>query len=120
MPSEKKDIITSTACYFAMVAILAGLAFAMGPLQILKLYVVPYWVCVVLFISFFYYGSFRFVKLELSLCYSFFCRSLLCGWTLLPICITMGMMISFLGTVERYAHHNIYFSVVLCKLMYKS
>lgn len=39
----------------------------------------------------------------------FFCRYLLCGWTLLPICIIMDMMISFLGTVERYA---------LVKLMY--
>ncbi|KAJ1699008.1 hypothetical protein LUZ63_007520 [Rhynchospora breviuscula] len=46
VPNEKKDIITSTTCYFSMVAILAGLAFVMGPLQILKLYVAPYWIFV--------------------------------------------------------------------------
>ncbi|KAJ4753926.1 Omega-3 fatty acid desaturase [Rhynchospora pubera] len=46
VPNEKKDIITSTTCYFSMVAILAGLALVMGPLQILKLYVVPYWIFV--------------------------------------------------------------------------
>jgi omega-3 fatty acid desaturase (delta-15 desaturase) len=46
VPNEKKDIITSTTCYFAMVAILAGLAFVMGPLQVLKLYVAPYWIFV--------------------------------------------------------------------------
>ncbi|KAF3331754.1 omega-3 fatty acid desaturase [Carex littledalei] len=46
VPNEKKDIITSTTCYFAMVAILAGLAFVMGPLQVLKLYVIPYWIFV--------------------------------------------------------------------------
>ncbi|KAH9622374.1 hypothetical protein KSS87_015890 [Heliosperma pusillum] len=42
VPAEKKDIITSTACWSAMVALLAGLSFVIGPLQLLKLYGVPY------------------------------------------------------------------------------
>ncbi|XP_062092481.1 omega-3 fatty acid desaturase, chloroplastic-like [Humulus lupulus] len=44
--SERNDIITSTACWTAMVALLGGLSFVMGPVQILKLYVVPYWIFV--------------------------------------------------------------------------
>ncbi|KAJ6819437.1 omega-3 fatty acid desaturase, chloroplastic-like [Iris pallida] len=46
LPNEKKDVITSTACWSAMVAILAGLTWFMGPLQMLKLYFIPYWVFV--------------------------------------------------------------------------
>ncbi|XP_072982329.1 omega-3 fatty acid desaturase, chloroplastic-like [Typha latifolia] len=46
LPSEKKDVITSTACWTAMVAVLAGLTWMMGPLQMLKLYAVPYWIFV--------------------------------------------------------------------------
>ncbi|PON86591.1 Fatty acid desaturase [Trema orientale] len=42
LPNERKDIITSTACWTAMVALLGCLSFVMGPVQILKLYVVPY------------------------------------------------------------------------------
>lgn len=42
VPNERKDIITSTACWTAMVALLGCLSFVMGPIQILKLYVVPY------------------------------------------------------------------------------
>ncbi|XP_030540372.1 omega-3 fatty acid desaturase, chloroplastic-like [Rhodamnia argentea] len=42
VPNERKDVITSTACWTAMVAILACLAFVMGPIQLLKLYGVPY------------------------------------------------------------------------------
>ncbi|PWZ37023.1 Temperature-sensitive sn-2 acyl-lipid omega-3 desaturase (ferredoxin), chloroplastic [Zea mays] len=45
-PSESKQVLTSTACWLAMAALLAGLAFLMGPLQMLKLYLVPYWVFV--------------------------------------------------------------------------
>ncbi|XP_062210900.1 omega-3 fatty acid desaturase, chloroplastic-like [Phragmites australis] len=45
-PNEKKDIITSTASWLAMVGVLAGLTFVMGPLQMLKLYAVPYLVFV--------------------------------------------------------------------------
>ncbi|EEC75020.1 hypothetical protein OsI_11106 [Oryza sativa Indica Group] len=41
-PNEKKDVITSTASWLAMVGILAGLTFVMGPLKMLKLYAVPY------------------------------------------------------------------------------
>ncbi|GFZ02189.1 fatty acid desaturase 8 [Actinidia rufa] len=43
VPSEKKDVITSTLCWTAMAALLAGLSFAIGPVQMLKLYGVPYW-----------------------------------------------------------------------------
>lgn len=41
-PNEKKDVITSTACWSAMVASLVGLSFVMGPIQLLKLYGIPY------------------------------------------------------------------------------
>ncbi|GFY93148.1 fatty acid desaturase 8 [Actinidia rufa] len=43
VPNEKKDVITSTLCWTAMAALLAGLSFAIGPIQMLKLYGVPYW-----------------------------------------------------------------------------
>ncbi|KAK9913743.1 hypothetical protein M0R45_037552 [Rubus argutus] len=43
LPNERKDIITSTACWTAMAALLVGLSFVMGPIQMLKLYGVPYW-----------------------------------------------------------------------------
>ncbi|KAJ6810840.1 omega-3 fatty acid desaturase, chloroplastic-like [Iris pallida] len=46
LPKERKDVITSTACWSAMVAVLAGLTWFMGPLQMLKLYFLPYWVFV--------------------------------------------------------------------------
>nr|QBI71560.1 plastid omega-3 fatty acid desaturase [Arachis hypogaea] len=42
VPSERNDVITSTACWSAMVAILVGLGFLMGPIPLLKLYGVPY------------------------------------------------------------------------------
>ncbi|XXG44403.1 hypothetical protein AAC387_Pa01g4219 [Persea americana] len=45
-PSEKKDVITSTVCWAAMVAVLVGLSCIIGPVQMLKLYGVPYWVFV--------------------------------------------------------------------------
>ncbi|CAO2817065.1 unnamed protein product [Amaranthus hypochondriacus] len=41
-PNEKHDIVTSTACWSAMVALLVGLSFVMGPIQLLKLYGIPY------------------------------------------------------------------------------
>ncbi|KAK7339894.1 hypothetical protein VNO77_20580 [Canavalia gladiata] len=41
-PNERKDVITSTACWAAMMALLVGLGFVMGPIQLLKLYGVPY------------------------------------------------------------------------------
>lgn len=40
-------MITSTTCWAAMLAGLVALSFAVGPMWILKLYVVPYWVNVV-------------------------------------------------------------------------
>lgn len=49
-PSEKKDVITSTVCWAAMVAVLVGLSCIIGPVQMLKLYGVPYWVGAILFI----------------------------------------------------------------------
>ncbi|CAA6654756.1 unnamed protein product [Spirodela intermedia] len=42
LPNEKKDVLTSTACWTAMAAILAGLTCVMGPMWMLKLYFVPY------------------------------------------------------------------------------
>lgn len=45
-PSESNDVLTSTASWLAMLALLAGLTFLMGPLQMLKLYFLPYWVFV--------------------------------------------------------------------------
>ncbi|KAK6122037.1 hypothetical protein DH2020_044220 [Rehmannia glutinosa] len=42
VPNERKDVITSTVCWTAMVALLAGLSFVMGPVQLLKLYGIPY------------------------------------------------------------------------------
>ncbi|KAL3585778.1 hypothetical protein D5086_012645 [Populus alba] len=42
VPSERKDVITSTLCWSAMAALLVGLSFVMGPVQLLKLYGVPY------------------------------------------------------------------------------
>ncbi|KAF8042061.1 hypothetical protein BT93_A0607 [Corymbia citriodora subsp. variegata] len=44
--SERKDVITSTVCWTAMVGLLVGLSFVMGPLQLLKLYGIPYWIFV--------------------------------------------------------------------------
>ncbi|GFP85961.1 omega-3 fatty acid desaturase chloroplastic [Phtheirospermum japonicum] len=42
VPNERKDVMTSTVCWTAMVALLAGLSFIMGPVQVLKLYDIPY------------------------------------------------------------------------------
>ncbi|XVF76833.1 hypothetical protein PTKIN_Ptkin13bG0298600 [Pterospermum kingtungense] len=46
VPKERKDVITSSLCWTAMAAILVGLGFTMGPMQLLKLYGVPYWIFV--------------------------------------------------------------------------
>ncbi|KAJ0789015.1 putative acyl-lipid Delta(12)-acetylenase [Helianthus annuus] len=43
LPNERKDVITSTICWSAMAALLVGLSFVMGPLQVFKLYGIPYW-----------------------------------------------------------------------------
>ncbi|KAJ6968915.1 omega-3 fatty acid desaturase [Populus alba x Populus x berolinensis] len=42
VPSEKIDVITSTVCWTAMVALLVGLSFVMAPIQLLNLYGIPY------------------------------------------------------------------------------
>ncbi|KAK8960273.1 hypothetical protein KSP40_PGU011804 [Platanthera guangdongensis] len=42
LPNERKDVITSTACWIFMAVVLAGLTWFMGPLKMFKLYVVPY------------------------------------------------------------------------------
>ncbi|KAG4164119.1 hypothetical protein ERO13_D01G216500v2 [Gossypium hirsutum] len=47
VPSERKDVITSSLCWTAMAAILVGLGFTMGPMLLLKLYGVPYWIFVI-------------------------------------------------------------------------
>jgi omega-3 fatty acid desaturase (delta-15 desaturase) len=41
-PNERTDVITSTSCWFAMVALLLAMAVAVGPLWIFKLYLFPY------------------------------------------------------------------------------
>lgn len=46
VPTERKDVITSTLCWTAMAAFLVGLGFTMGPMQLLKLYGIPYWIFV--------------------------------------------------------------------------
>ncbi|MFS7977014.1 putative fatty acid desaturase domain-containing protein [Helianthus anomalus] len=42
VPAEKKDVITSTICWTTMLALLFGLNFVVGPVQMLKLYGIPY------------------------------------------------------------------------------
>ncbi|KAK1283057.1 hypothetical protein QJS10_CPB21g01280 [Acorus calamus] len=42
IPREKNAVITSTVCWSAMAALLAGLVCVMGPVQMLKLYFFPY------------------------------------------------------------------------------
>ncbi|KAF5446713.1 hypothetical protein F2P56_032317 [Juglans regia] len=41
-PNERKDVITSTLCWSLMAALLIYLSFAVGPIQMLKLYGVPH------------------------------------------------------------------------------
>lgn len=42
-----------------MVALLGCLSFVMGPVQILKLYVAPYWVCLIFFMLDLYFYEFE-------------------------------------------------------------
>ena len=42
--AEEKDVLTSTICWTTMAALLVGLNFVVGPMQMLKLYGIPYWV----------------------------------------------------------------------------
>ncbi|KAJ4979862.1 hypothetical protein NE237_010642 [Protea cynaroides] len=46
LPSERKDVLTSTFCWWTMLALLGGLCLVFGPVQIIKLYGVPYWIFV--------------------------------------------------------------------------
>jgi len=41
VPSEKKDILTSTSCWSAIVSLLVRITTFMGPTQIIKFYVIP-------------------------------------------------------------------------------
>ena len=52
-PNAKKDIIISTICWSAMALFLLGLASVIGPIQLLKIYGVPYMVINVLILIFF-------------------------------------------------------------------
>lgn len=45
-PGDRKDVILSTLCWSLMVFLLITLSFAIGPLQLLKLYGVPYMIFV--------------------------------------------------------------------------
>lgn len=106
LPKEKKDVLTSTACWTAMAALLVCLNFVMGPIQMLKLYGIPYWVTV-LVIPLFSPTWWRYL---LGLQSQFKCRYLLCGWTSWLTCTTMAMKTSSLGTVARYAESTSPFS----------
>lgn len=43
-PNERKYVFTSTSCWTAMAALLGFFSFAMGPLQMLKLFFILYWI----------------------------------------------------------------------------
>ncbi|KAM0995959.1 hypothetical protein ACFX13_006081 [Malus domestica] len=45
-PNERRDVIASTTCWTMMVSLLVYLSFVVGPVEILKLYGVPYWIFV--------------------------------------------------------------------------
>ena len=49
VPNEAKLVTTSTTCWVAMLVTLTALTFAVGPLWMFKLYVVPYWVSFIFF-----------------------------------------------------------------------
>ncbi|XP_008793121.2 omega-3 fatty acid desaturase, chloroplastic [Phoenix dactylifera] len=46
LPNERKDVITSTACWSAMLVALAGLTWKFGLVPMIKLYGIPYWIFV--------------------------------------------------------------------------
>jgi fatty acid desaturase len=41
-PKERGDVVVSTTCWCIMLALLLGMACMFGPLQVLKMYGVPY------------------------------------------------------------------------------
>eukprot|EP00270_Netrium_digitus_P017785 TRINITY_DN6629_c0_g1_i6.p1 TRINITY_DN6629_c0_g1~~TRINITY_DN6629_c0_g1_i6.p1 ORF type:complete len:439 (+),score=22.90 TRINITY_DN6629_c0_g1_i6:81-1397(+) len=47
VPNEKKDVVTSTTCWWAMLAVVAGLTLKLGFVAMFNLYIVPYWINVV-------------------------------------------------------------------------
>lgn len=47
VPRERDDVLTSAACWFAMLALCGALTVKLGPLLMFNLYFVPYWVNVV-------------------------------------------------------------------------
>ena len=101
VPNERKDVITSTACWAAMLGLLVGLGFVMGPIQLLKLYGVPY------VVSFFLFSIISMVLFEsrmneVLIWISWNWRYSLCGWIWWLICTIMAMKTNYLGTVERY------------------
>lgn len=49
-PNERNDIITSTVCWTLMLAFLVCMSVIVGPVQVLKIYGVPYWVSSILFV----------------------------------------------------------------------
>lgn len=86
VPNERKDVITSTACWTAMVAILACLSFVMGPVQLLKLYGVPYFVS----------------ALSLSDCMCLFSKRLMKFWSW----IWVQTFVAWLDLVTYLHHHG--------------
>lgn len=48
-PNERKDVITSTVCWTMMLALLVCISIIVGPVQVLKIYGVPYWVSPIFF-----------------------------------------------------------------------
>ncbi|KAG9143501.1 hypothetical protein Leryth_016487 [Lithospermum erythrorhizon] len=46
-PNERKQVLTSTICWFTMLAFLISLSFVFGPFQLLKIYGIPYLIFVV-------------------------------------------------------------------------
>jgi fatty acid desaturase len=67
VPNEAKLVTTSTTCWVAMLATLAALTFAVGPLWMFKLYVVPYWVS---FMALFLH-LFNLLPLHIRVCITF-------------------------------------------------
>ncbi|BFI31024.1 acyl-lipid omega-6 desaturase (Delta-12 desaturase) [Marchantia polymorpha subsp. ruderalis] len=43
LPKERNDVLTSTICWCTMLVLLINFAITIGPMWVLKLYVVPYW-----------------------------------------------------------------------------
>ena len=82
VPSERNDVITSTVCWAAMAALLVGLSFVVGPVQLLKLCGVPYWVSQGPFTNFLplhFYCKVTFLEFMCLKILRGICRFLSCG-----------------------------------------